>query len=183
MSTWSTVSDEELIIRIREGERPAFAEAYHRYVSSLLRYVTGRIGSREEAEEMVQDVFVSLWARHDSLTISSLRHYLFSSVKYKIIRHISHSRVRKKYEEHYRLFETVYENVEEHERDPERIRLLLEKGLAQLPERCRAALKLRLGENLSNSDIAMRMNISKGTVENYMVTALQHLRSLYQAQA
>jgi RNA polymerase sigma factor (sigma-70 family) len=84
-----------------------------------------------------------------------------------------------KYAEHYRLFETLYESLEEAERTPEAIQSQLINTLADLPERCQTAIKLRLLENLSNGEIAQRMNITKKTVEVYMLKAFDHFRASY----
>jgi RNA polymerase sigma factor (sigma-70 family) len=64
------------------------------------------------------------------------------------------------------IFEAVFETGTEENREPENLDALIEKGLAELPERCQVAVRLRLKENLSNGDIAKRMNITKGTVKN-----------------
>lgn len=130
----------------------------------------------EAAEEMVQDVFVSLWQRRVELEITSIKAYLFSSVRYHIIRFVKHEKVKRKYEEHYRLFEAAYENTPEPQRNPELLSQKISALTTQLPERCRQALQLRLMENLSNTEIAHRMHISKRTVETYISQAFDLLR-------
>jgi RNA polymerase sigma-70 factor (ECF subfamily) len=87
---------------------------------------------------------------------------------------VKHEKVKRKYEEHYRLFETAYENTPEPHRHPEILREKINALTTQLPERCRQAL--RLSENLSNTEIAQRMHISKRTVETYISQAFDLLR-------
>jgi len=179
MSVNLAPTDTDLLHRLRHGEENAFALIYQRYVRDLHRYTTARLGTREDAEEIVQEVFLSLWARHRSLREDLvLKAYLFASVKYMILRHISHRKVKQKYAEYYRLFTLVYDQTPEDQRTPEQLEALLQRGIAQLPERCREAVQLRLLENLSNSEIAARMNIGKTTVENYMVSAVKALRKV-----
>lgn len=169
-------TDTDLLLRLQQGEEPAFALLYKRYASLLMHYTAARL-PREEAEEIVQEVFVSLWLRraemHEGIDI---RPYLFASVKYMIIRHLSREKVKQKYADHFRLFETVYEALPEDERDEQQLRLRIQQGLDQLPERCREVVRLRLFENLSNTEIAARMNIGKATVENYVVKGMKTLR-------
>ncbi|HEY3404955.1 MAG TPA: RNA polymerase sigma-70 factor [Ohtaekwangia sp.] len=173
-------TDEELLGQLRNGEENAFAVIYKRYATELRNFAAARIGLREDAEEIVQEVFVSLWVRRDNLTSRiDLRPYLFTSVKYMIIRYISHRKVKQKYAEHYRLFEAAYDSLEITDLDPETTRAFMDKALAQLPVRCQEALNMRLKENLSNSDIAARMNISKATVENYIVSGVKSLRESF----
>lgn len=117
------------------------------------------VGS-ETAEEIAQDVLVSLWMLRAQLEITSIRANLFSSVRYVLIRHVKHEKVERKYEEHCRFFETAYENTPEPHRHPEILREKINALTTQLPERCHQ-LHLRLSENLSNTEIAQRMYISK----------------------
>lgn len=170
--------DADLVSRLKEGDSRAFASTYNKYASDLFRYVRNSISDKEDCEEIVQDVFVSLWERREELEIDSLKAYLFTSVKYKVIRYIKHLAVKRKYEEHYRHFETTYIAPVEPESSTPIIPLhaRLSESLQGLPARCREAFQLRLEQNLSNSEIAQRMHISKRTVEEYMTTAFAHLR-------
>ncbi|HRE65758.1 MAG TPA: sigma-70 family RNA polymerase sigma factor [Cyclobacteriaceae bacterium] len=126
----------------------------------------------------MQDVFVSLWERREGLEVDSLRVYLFTSVKYKVIRYIKHQMVKRKYEEHFKNFEATFVTPIEPEKSIPIVPLhaLLSESLQGLPDRCREAFQLRLEQNLTNSEIAQRMRISKRTVEDYMTTAFAHLR-------
>jgi RNA polymerase sigma factor (sigma-70 family) len=132
---------------------------------------------QEDAEELVQDVFESLWERRETIQIDSLRHYLFSSVRYMVIRYISKKKVKQRYADHFLAFESLYYTLEEHDNESSSIRNRILEVMREMPERCQLAIKLRITENLSNSEIASRMNITKKTVELYMSKALSHLRT------
>ncbi|MEJ0055972.1 MAG: sigma factor-like helix-turn-helix DNA-binding protein [Bacteroidota bacterium] len=121
-----------------------------------------------------------MWKRKEDLQVITLQYYLLSMVRYKVIRYFRHNMVKRKYAEHYKLFEAIYENVAEPGRDHSVINSLIQREILKLPERCQVAITLRLTENLSNGDIAKRMNITKKTVEMYMFKAFSHLRSSYQ---
>ena len=172
-------SEIDQIRHLMSGDTQAFEEIYRAHAANLYRYARRNISNKEDCEEIIQDIFESLWQRRNSLGhITALEPYLFRMVKYKVIRYFQHSKVKQRYADHYRLFEAIYENSPVDERDSDRYHAILEQGLAKLPERCRFAVRLRLMENLSNADIASRMQITKGTVENYMVTALRHLKEI-----
>jgi RNA polymerase sigma-70 factor (family 1) len=175
-------TDAELVALLNAGSKSAFEYIYNTYASELFRYIQRNITTREDCEEILQDVFESLWARHKDLKIGSLRAYLFTMVRYKVIRYFRHNKVKRNYEKHFILFEAVFDYLYEEEEetiDPAALNTFLENTLPELPERCQAAFKLRLNENLSNAEIASRMNIKKDTVENYMTRALSHLRQSY----
>lgn len=172
-------SDTELIALLNKGDIKAFEVIYRRYATDLFRYARKNIARKEDCEEIIQEVFTSLWERHQSVHIVSLKYYLLNSVRYKIIRFIQHNKVKRKYEEHYKFFEVMYESMEEDKRTPEAILETLINLISGLPDRCQVAIKLRLHENLSNGEIAERMNITKKTVEVYMLKAFDHFRASY----
>ena len=180
MNLYQKYSDTDLTALLNTGDKTAFETIYRKYASGLYRYARRNINVKEDCEEIIQEIFESLWTRRESLGhVTVLDAYLFRMVKYKVIRYFQHHSVRKKYGEHFRLFEAVYESIQEEEKDPSSVLAMIEKSIARLPERCRLALKLRLTENLSNSEIAKRMSIKKSTVENYFVAAFSYLRASY----
>lgn len=184
MSQDGQYTDAVLVAALNAGDRNAFEFIYRAYAPEIFRHIQRNITLREDCEEILQDIFESLWARHKDLKIISLRAYLFTMARYKIIRHFRHNKAKRNYARHYILFEVVFDYLHENEQletiDPAALKSLLDKSLPELPERCQAAFRLRLQENLSNAEIATRMNIKKDTVENYMIRALRHLRESYQ---
>lgn len=173
-------TDMELTALLIQGDDNAFGVIYSRYAAKLYSYARKNISTKEDCEEIVQEVFESMWLRHEKLSnVTLLEPYLFRMVKYKVIRYFQHSTVRRKYEEHYRFFESIYDSVEEFEKEPSLIQTVIDKGLTGLPDRISMAMKLRLNENLSNEDIAKRMNIKKIVVEKYIGIAKSHLRASY----
>lgn len=179
MNPYHHHSDAELLALLKEENARAFEAIYRRYASDLYQFARRNIQVKEDCEEMVQDVFESLWVRHKELKIDSIHHYLKTSVRYMVIRYFYNKGVRKRYIDHYKFFSVFYEDADQEERSPETIQAMLIKGLDGLPERCQAAMKLRLTEDLSNREIAQRMNITKKTVELYMSKALSHLRTSF----
>jgi len=175
MTTENRDNDQFLLSLIKDGNQSAFETIYRSHVADLISFARKNAGA-EIAEEIVQDVFVSLWMRRAELEVTSFRAYLFSSVRYRLIRHVKHEKVKRRYEDHYRLFEAAYENTPEPQRNPQVLRQKINALTTQLPERCREALHLRLSENLSNTEIAQRMHISKRTVETYISQAFDLLR-------
>jgi RNA polymerase sigma-70 factor (family 1) len=172
-------SDQELVTRLSHGSTQAFEIIYHRYAAELFAYTRKNVSSREDAEEIVQDIFESFWARKDELRILALRHYLFAMARYKIVHYFRRQASQKRYEEHYRFFEASYFEPTSTDGGEDDLRARLMKCISALPVRCQEAMRLRLMENLSNPEIASRMNISKKTVEVYMYKAFTHLRDRY----
>jgi RNA polymerase sigma-70 factor (family 1) len=179
MLLYNNLSESELLALLSQGNQKAFEVIYKKYASLLFKFARKSIERKEDCEEILQEVFTSLWARRTSLKIESLKYYLLNAVRYKVIRHIQHNVVRRKYARHYQFFEVAYDSMVAEERSPEAIQAMLLNSINTLPARCQMAIKLRITENLSNSEIAQRMNITKKTVEVYMLKAFDHLRASY----
>lgn len=177
MNPYHNHSDADLVALLCQGDEQAFEIIYRRYAKALYR-VARRHLAQADCEEIVHDVFASLWSRKEKLNIDSLNNYLFTSVRYNLLRFFRHADVKKKYADHYRSFEAAYETMDpDNLGDPEQIRRLLLSSIGGLPERCQEAIRLRITENLSNGEIARRMNINKRTVEVYIFKAFSHLRA------
>jgi RNA polymerase sigma-70 factor (family 1) len=173
-------TDADLVSALGNGDRHAFELIYRKHVSDLYRYARNNISDKQDCEEIIQEVFESLWARRANLRIQvSLRAYLLGIVRYKIIHHFRKRALKRKYEEHFLFFEAVYDQIEGEGINHEAIQSTLAKLITELPERCQEALKLRLTEELSNRDIAKRMNITTLTLETYMFRAFNHIRASY----
>lgn len=179
MNTYEHYTDSDLVALLVKGNAKAFEAIYMKYSPELYAYARRNVPTEEDCEEIVQDVFEEIWQQHHKLTfVTVLKGYLYRLLRFRIVRYFRHENVRRRYEEHYKLFEAMYDTFSEGAID-EGINEKIEEGLAALPERCQEAVKLRLKENLSNDDIAVRMNIKKSTVENYMAAAVKHLRATF----
>lgn len=180
MSRYHHHTDQELLQLLLESDQLAFELIYRKYVSGLYRYTRKNISDKKDCEEIIQDVFEILWARRATLNIqTSLHAYLLGIVRHKIIGYFRKSAQKRKYTEHFLSFEAAYTALQASEADNTVIQSTLNEIIQELPDRCQEALRLRLAEDLSNPDIAKRMNISIRTVEAYMFRAFNHIRRVY----
>ncbi len=170
-------NDTELLLLMSMDDSHAFEAVYRKYARVLYQYARRNIDTKEDCEEIIQDVFTSLWHRRQTAhRIKTLEAYLFRMVRYMIVRYFQRNTMKKKYAEHFRLFEAVFESNQDNDSESG-LPAIIARAVKQLPDRCQQVLQLRLTQNLSNADIASRMKIKKSTVENYIVTALSHLRA------
>ncbi|MFZ4262509.1 RNA polymerase sigma-70 factor [Sphingobacterium sp. HJSM2_6] len=171
------MSDLELLELLIKGDNKAFAEIYNRYWKSLLFVATKKLGRIEDGEEIVQDIFVSLWNRRDVLQVNtSLKNYLSASVKYRVIKHLD-----KQYHANLYLNSLIDNNFIEAttERTVEfdELRDELERNIVLLPERCQLVFRLSKEEGKSQKEIASALEISEKTVENHLGKAYKILRA------
>src|SRR5688572_8158150 len=88
------------IARIRGGDRPAFEALFREHYSALCEFAHRYVQSREAAEDLVQEVFLSVWTHRESLEIrDGLRAYLYGAVRNRALNSIEHRRVEQRWEE------------------------------------------------------------------------------------
>lgn len=176
-------NDIRLITALKGGDTDAFELIYKRMASKLLRFVNSKVCDRELSEEIVQEVFVSLWVRRHKLDADMpLAPYLFSAAKYRVLSHIRSEKVRHKYAEHFAWFVVQQqENSTENIVNEADLKAVIEEQISHLPPKCQRAFRLSRFEYLSIAEIAEEMDISKRTVENYITHALKYLRTVLSA--
>lgn len=96
--TRSQSQDEERLLRMAaQGDREAFADLYRKYLDSLYKFVYLFTRSVGTAEEIVQEVFIRIWERHELLSeVQSFRSYLFRAAKNRMLNYIRHRRVEER---------------------------------------------------------------------------------------
>ncbi|SDF64230.1 RNA polymerase sigma factor [Mucilaginibacter sp. P25] len=170
-------TDEQLLQLMACDNRDAFTELYNRYWDKTFAVAYHRLDDEHEAEEVVQEVFLSIWQRRASLKLThTMATYLSVAIKYKVITHLD-----RQYRKQQHLDELAFTS---HETDDSTIQWLEEKELRQrlnhsislLPEKCRIVFLLSRDENKTYAEIAAELGISQKTVEAHMSKALSSLR-------
>jgi RNA polymerase sigma-70 factor (ECF subfamily) len=170
--------EQSLVALLATEDSKAFEVLYDRYATPLYRYVYNRLRIKEVSEELVQEVFTSLWTNRKKVTItSSLSSYLFGATKYRVFNYMRGQRVRRRYATDFGLYLICREdNSSEELMNVADIQAAIEGSISELPAKCQMAFRLSRMEHLPIQDIADRMQISRRTVENYISQALRHLR-------
>jgi RNA polymerase sigma-70 factor (ECF subfamily) len=170
-------SDTILLNRMREGDSASFNALFDRYWEMLYATVFSVCSDREVCSEIVHDIFLNLWLKREKLQIESFKAYIVASARYHVYRHVKNARRKSlEYREDLEYSSRVSMNDGElniHYQDLEKS---VDKELEELPRRCKEIFTLSRREQLSNDEIATRLDISKRTVENQLTHALRHLR-------
>jgi RNA polymerase sigma-70 factor (family 1) len=178
VSRLSQQNDLDLFSLFKKGSKEAFDEMYSRYWQKLYNYAFHRTQSKDIAFEIVQDIFVSLWARKEIIQLqNSLSGYLFASVRFQIINHIKNSKLKELYLKDYVRFISSTDNSNEESMLAHDLHHALERSIDELPTRCREITRLNMLENWSTNKIADDLNISHRTVENQLALARKHLKA------
>ena len=159
-------------------EQFAFRVLYDRYWEDLYKKALCRLNNPEDAQDIVQEVFVSLWRNRSTIEVNdSLAPYLFTALKYAIIK-LVYRKARKgislplSFLELEKYVSGIAEEVEYKE-----LRSAIDREVASLPDRMREIYKLSRVNHLRNTEIAERLNISEQTVKNTLTITLKRLKS------
>lgn len=171
----TTLDEKYLIAGLKDNDKIVFDHIFNHYYSGLCAYSLRYISDKTVVEDLVQDFFVSLWMKGDQLNIAtSLRSYLFTSVKNRCLDHIKHNNVQKKF---LSLRESEDQEAINYNLYVEReLRSALYEALEKLPPRCREIFELSRFKGLKNQEIAEKLNISTRTAEIQISRALKMLR-------
>lgn len=154
----------------------SFEKLYTKYYQSALIFLVSIIKNREEAENMVQDVFLKIWMKREKLVLdSSLQAYVFTS-----LRNIAFDYLKKcaKDEKLKTMFLDDMKSFEENEAyATESVAKVVDKAINKLTEKRKMIIKLNIEDGKSYQEIAQIMQISKNTVKNQLIKAKQHLRN------
>jgi RNA polymerase sigma-70 factor (family 1) len=169
----------EQLLLLRAGDEQAFEFFYEHFADRLYTFTYNRIRSKEEAEEIIQEIFISLWTNRQKLNITrSIESYLFSAANYRLLNSMQAANVRKKYAADFSKFLCkLYDSSTEEAVNLRDLESLIEERISELPKQCQTAFRLSRMQDESIQAIAQRMNISTRTVENYITKALKHLRA------
>lgn len=170
-------TDQQLLGLLQTSDHQAFNEIYRRYWDKLYYLAAKKLQEFNEAESIVQDVFVDLWQRREQLRIyESLEGYLVVAVKYRIINFLARQDRLRSYRQHLRTQHSISDTATEEWLSFDDLQDWLLKMVSRLPEKCRLAYQLR-EEGFSQKEIAQQMQISEKTVETHISRALKAIRA------
>ncbi len=171
------LTSHQLLTTLRAGDITAFEMIFRTYYQPLCNYAYSFVQDRDEAEEIVQATFLSVWEKRDNLSIhTGVKPYLYAMVRNAALNVIKHEKVK---QQHATVEIAVAEKSVEsvtHTVMASELEGRIYKALNKLPEQCRLVFKLSRFEELKYSEIAEQLNISVKTVENQMGKALKIMR-------
>jgi len=177
MSAVLNPSDLELLSLLKEGDRNAFTTLYNRYWDKLYAVAFNRLADEFEAEEAVQNIFLDLWKRKETITLThTLSTYLSAAIKYHVFTRLAQIRREKLRAEQLKIGVVVGKETTAEWLSEKELKKQLEQGINALPEKCKIVFLLSREQNLTNKQIAEELNISEKTVEGHITKALNNLR-------
>ena len=174
MARDENASDQEMFRLLREGHADAFAELFRRHWKDMYLHVLKIIADEALAQDIVQDIFISLWNRRADLEVAFPRSYLLRSARLAVLKVIRDQKVSEAF--YARLRAISVDLVEEQPLLFKEQQALLEQLIGALPEQVQETFRMSREQQLTYKQIAEQLQISEKTVEKRMSKALKFLR-------
>lgn len=174
--SFATYTDLELLEAIRCDDEEAFAELFKRYWRKVHNMAYQRLRSEEVTAEIVQDLFIALWDKRASHSITHLPSYLYSAVKNKALNYMAAQVVRKNYWDYCKKFFLDRDNATENTVEFDELMEAIETGIEHLPEKSQKVFRLNRLEGRSIPEIADTLNLSEKAIQYHLTQSLKKLR-------
>ncbi len=171
------LTDLDLWLQVKQDNGVAFKTLFDRYWERLYVYAFNRLKSTADAQDVVQEVMISVWSRRASLNIeTTLTAYLHTAVQYEVLNHFSRAaKITGRSLEYGKniLPELTSYITPLHLKELE---ALAENEITRLPEKMQQVYRLRQEQHLSVKEISGLLNISEQTVRNQLNSSYQKLK-------
>jgi RNA polymerase sigma-70 factor (family 1) len=170
--------EKALLVRVADGDRQAFGLLYSNYLSSLYRYIFLFTKSKEETEEILQDIFVRIWEHREKLLeVESFRNYLFRFAKNKLLDKFRHLQIRLAVLAEIRRSRNFSGSFTSDECDYREYYRIVQQAIEKLPRRRKLIFRLNIENGFSQDEIARELKISKSVVQKQIYRATNFVRN------
>ena len=172
----SSYIENELFVRISEGDQAAFTHCYAEYGKMLRPFLIKLIGTRDGADEIIQEVFLRVWLHRDRLAeVENPRSWIFrvaanagkNALKKKITMEVHMRAQQQPGAEH----DLVSDRL-----DMRRIADVVQETVQAFPPQRKLIYQMSREEGLKPGEIAARLQLSVSTVKNTLLSALKTIR-------
>lgn len=171
-------AESDILTQIKAGDTGSFEQVYHAHCKALVRYANTILKNQDEAEDIVQQLFVGLWTKRDSLEVNtSLKSYLYKAVHNSSLNRIKQLQIKEGHNNQIEYVTEKYALSPNAVLDGKEVQEAIDTAIGELPDQCRIIFTMSRYQGLKYQQIADQMNLSVKTVENQMGKALKYLRT------
>lgn len=173
---YSGLTDESLVDLLKKDDPIAFETIYRRYWRSLFGFVFQQLGSKEDTEEIVHDLMLSIWQNRQLSQIQNLKIYLFVAAR-NLTNKLVKSRINLR---RYREYQLLHEALENSDRNEvytiNELSEIIERVLQKMPEKTATIFRMSKMEEMPVKKIALQMDLTDKAVEYHITKSLKILR-------
>lgn len=167
---------DRILQQIREGNDESFREIFHAYYEGLCQYAFTLLKDMDDAEDVVQSMFMKIWEKRQTLIIThTIKSYLYKAVYHQCVNQFDHRAVRVKFQAH-----TTAQNARDVQHPdvfPNELEERIVAAVNTLPKQCRTIFMMSRYQEMKYAEIAKVLDISVNTIENQISKALKILRT------
>lgn len=173
-----TAQWQEIVQQVAAGNQLAFRQLYHGFHKRLFHFAFSLVKTKENAEEIVEDVFIKLWNQRQSIgQINNLKVYLYTATKNTALNYLS----KKARESIVQPFDDIDITLAQTDLSPEEILITAElsqhirTAVESLPPRCKMIFKLIREDGLRYKEVSEILNIAVNTIDAQMAIAVRRI--------
>jgi RNA polymerase sigma-70 factor, ECF subfamily len=172
-----TIPSSDIANQLKEGNESLFEELFREYYARLCGYALKYVWEKDQAEEIVQDLFFNLWNKRATLVITiSVEAYLFRSVRNSCFNYLKHMNVRDQHADYIKETTQHFSGSVQESMELMELQEQIDKAIEEMPPERKKIFMMSRSEGLKYKDIAEKLDISIKTVEAQMGKALEFLR-------
>lgn len=175
--TYTDADDEAKLIRdLKQGSVSAFTVIYHRYFQRIYVYCLQFTKSQQEAEDIVQEVFVQLWCNRSKITTEhSLKSLIYVIARNFLVK-VYRQNINAPIFEDYIAYCNTFGECDRLAIEYNEFLSAVERFVSELPTAQQQVVRLSKFDQFSNKEIAQRLGINEQSVKNYLSKGLKYLR-------
>ena len=170
-------SDKEICHQLQNDDKDILKYLFDSYYENLVRFAISLISNNEVGEEIAQDVFVNIWNNRKQFSIeSSLKAYLFTSVRNRSINHLKSKYEKIKHQDISKIRNLQTGSLADQDIQAEQLQEIISEAIAKLPEKCKIIFNLSRNSDLTYNEIAEKLSISNRTVQAQIGIAIKRIK-------
>lgn len=167
-----------MLLQIAAGNEKAFEKIFQRYTDTIYGVAFAYTKSVDMSEEVVQDVFLKIWASREKLAkVEDFSNYIFIITRNRLLNYLNRKTREKAYLQHLSRYFSENNNNPEQELFYKESAALIEMAISHLPEQQKLVYQMVKVQGMKLEEAATILNLSRNTVRNHLTRALQFIRS------
>jgi len=173
----ATFNEKSLLALIAIGDRNAFLQLYTTYLNNLYRYIFQFTKSKQDTEEILQDIFIKIWENRGKLSeVDCFQNYLLRCAKNKVLDNIRHLKISQRALSEIKRTTNIAENTTSDQCAYREYYQVVKVAVEKLPPKRKIIFSLAIENGLSHDEIAFQLNISKSVVKKQIYKASHFVR-------
>jgi RNA polymerase sigma-70 factor, ECF subfamily len=172
------IPDSDILLAIRQGNERVYEGVFRKHYQALCNYACGILKDMDDAEEVVQSIFLKFWEQREGIEISvSLKSYLYRAVHNTCLNRLKHLKIQETYRQYAGDYlENTFDSATD-VMDKNELENRIAEAIDKLPEQCKLIFKMSRFEELKYQEIADKLGLSVKTIENQIGKALKIMRT------